>query len=208
MTGHLEALIGVAAVHLVATAIPGPNVLLVIRAAMTRSRRDGLAITVGIAVSDVIWALTAIAGLTTLFEHVAWLYTCVRVLGGLYLVYLGIQTWRSARCHPEISAAQPGESSSGSLCTGLMTNLTNPKSVIFFGSVFATTLPLGAPPWVWVTVIIIILINALWWHSTLAVLFSLAPARGAYRRVKAWCDRVLGGLLSSFGAYFVVMAPR
>jgi threonine efflux protein len=208
MTRYLEVLIGVTVVHLVATAIPGPNVLLVMRAAMTRSRRDGLAIAVGIAVSDAIWVLTAIIGLSTLFGHVAWLYTCVRVLGGLYLVFLGIQTWRSARHHAEIAAAQPDRNAFGSLSTGLMTNLTNPKSAIFFGSVFATTLPLGAPPWVWVTVVVIIVINALWWHSTLTVLFSLTPVRSAYRRAKAWCDRALGGVLTSLGTYLVVMASR
>nr|WP_042183767.1 LysE family transporter [Kibdelosporangium sp. MJ126-NF4]CEL15837.1 Threonine efflux protein [Kibdelosporangium sp. MJ126-NF4]CTQ93762.1 Threonine efflux protein [Kibdelosporangium sp. MJ126-NF4] len=204
MTGYLPALAGVAVVHLVATAIPGPNVLLVMRAAMTRSRADGLAVTAGIAISDVVWAVTAIVGLTALFASVAWLTTSVQVLGGGYLVYVGIRTWQAARTH----AVPVGNPTGGSFVTGLVTNLTNPKSAVFFGSVFATTLPLGAPPWVWFTVVGIIAVNAVWFHYLLAVLFSLASARRVYERAKAWCDRVLGGLLSSLGAYFIIVAWR
>jgi threonine efflux protein len=203
MTGYLPALVGVTVVHLVATAIPGPNTLLVMRAAMTKSRGDGVAVTAGIAVSDIVWAVTAVVGLAALFSHVTWLTTTLQILGGLYLVYLGVRTWHAAR-RP---AAPPHNLERGSFVTGVVTNVTNPKSAIFFGSVFATTLPAGAPTWVWLSVVGIIGANAIWFHYLLAVLFSLAPARRAYGQAKAWCDRVLGCLLSLFGAYFVVVAP-
>lgn len=47
---------------------------------------------------------------------------------------------------------------------GLMTNLTNPQSLVFFGSIFANLLPQQGPMWVRVTAVGIIAINAIWWY--------------------------------------------
>src|SRR5687767_6842228 len=93
----MNALITIAIVHLVATAMPGPNVLLVLRTAISRPRRDAFALTLGIAVSDAVWAVAAMVGLGVVFAELTWLYDLVRIVGACYLVFLGVQTWRGAR---------------------------------------------------------------------------------------------------------------
>jgi len=175
------------------------------RAAITGSRRDGLAITAGIAVSDLSWAVAALTGFSALFTHFAWLSIWLRVLGGGYLVYLGVQTWRYP-AKAEVQAPNLGHGCWNSARTGLLTNLANPKSLVFFGSIFAATLPAGAPIWVWAAIGGIIVVNAVWWHSTLAIVFTMEPARRAYRHVKTGSDRVLGAALTSAGVYFLATA--
>ena len=82
---------------------------------------------------------------------------------------------------------------------GLLTNLTNPKAVIFFGSNFATLLTPTLPTWVKLAAIGIIVINAAGWHVALACLFSTRRAQQAYRRIQPGVDRVAGASLAFLG---------
>ena len=80
-----------------------------------------------------------------------------------------------------------------------MTNLTNPKAAVFFGSILAPVLDGAEADWVVVAAIAVIVVNALWWHCLLAVLFARPPVRRWYARAKRVIDRVVGGLLVLLG---------
>jgi RhtB (resistance to homoserine/threonine) family protein len=199
VTTYLTALGAVAAVHLAATAIPGPTNLVVISAAVSRTRRAGLATTLGVAGGDVVWAVAAMAGLSVVLSTLTWLAAGLRLAGGAFLIYLGVRAWLAART-PLPDDAQPAPQDLWrAVRTGLVTNLTNPKSVVFFGSVFAATLPANAPAWVRAAAVAVVAANALAWHATLSAVFSLRRAHRAYGRAKAWVDRITGGLLTAFG---------
>lgn len=192
---ELNALVTVAAVHLVATAMPGPNILLVLRTAISRPRRDVGALILGIAVSDAVWALAAMFGVSVLFAEVTWLYHLVRVVGACYLVFLGVQTWRGAGEALVAVDAEPGSA----FRMGLLANFTNPKSVIFFGSVFASALPLQASMGLRAGVIAVIVANALWFHAVFALLCSHSRMQHLIRQAKRWIDRITGALLAILG---------
>jgi RhtB (resistance to homoserine/threonine) family protein len=192
---ELNALATVAVVHLVATAMPGPNILLVLRTAISRSRRDAGTLIIGIAVGDAIWAVAAMFGVSVVFAELTWLYHLVRVIGACYLVFLGVQAWRSAGDDLGIVDATPGNA----FRVGLLANATNPKTVIFFGSVFASTLPPRASMGVRATVIAVIVANALWFHLVFALLCSHSRIQHAIRQAKFWIDRITGALLATLG---------
>jgi RhtB (resistance to homoserine/threonine) family protein len=196
---YLAALGGVAAVHLAATAIPGPTNLVVISAAISRNRRAGLATTVGVASGDVVWATAAMAGLSVVLATLTWLATGLRIAGGAYLIYLGVRAWLAARQPLTEQRATAPADIRRAYRRGLMTNLTNPKSVVFFGSVFAATLPPGTPAWVRAAAVTVVAANALWWHASLTAVFSLGRTHRAYRRARSWIDRITGGILAAFG---------
>jgi len=86
---------------------------------------------------------------------------------------------------------------------GFITNLTNPQSVVFFGSIFAALLPAGAPVWLRAAAVGVIVFDALWWHLTLALAFSTRRAQGLYARVKRPLDYLLGGVLVLLGVRLV-----
>jgi threonine/homoserine/homoserine lactone efflux protein len=87
--------------------------------------------------------------------------------------------------------------------------LSNPKVVVFFGSIFVAMLPSSMTVWMAITLVVIVSLNEIWWYSALALFFGSDHAKRFYTKAKVWIDRVtriflgvLGGklLLSSLEA--------
>lgn len=196
-------LIGLAFVHLLAAASPGPTFLLVTRTAVAGSRRLALVAALAAAVGALIWATAALLGLQALLAKFEWLYLGLRVAGGIYLVYLGIQLVRHAG-KGEISVAEAGTtpeplSAMRTFRTVLMVQLSNPKVAVFFGSVFLTLLPPDAPSWTNVAVPAIVFVDEFAWYALVALLFSGDLVRTGYRRARVWIERLTGGVLAALG---------
>jgi threonine/homoserine/homoserine lactone efflux protein len=191
----------VAVVHLTATAVPGPTTFVVIRVALTRSRRAAAGAAVGIMLADAGWALAAMAGISVVFARYPGLYRALEVTGGAYLLYLAARTWRSARraLTSDIRLAT-GRST---FAAGALTNLTNPKSVVFFGSIFAAVLPPGTPLSLRIAAVGVVAINALSWHLMLGCAFSMPRAHQIYRPLKPAIDRITAALMAAFGGLLI-----
>ena len=82
MTDLLVALLGLAVVHLLAVASPGPSTMLVVQTAAVSGRRGGLVAAFAMMLGALAWAMAALWGLQVLFARFAWLYTFFRVAGG------------------------------------------------------------------------------------------------------------------------------
>ena len=190
------------AVHLLAMISPGPNVLVVTQTALGHTRRAGIVTALGVATGSAMWSSAALFSLSVVFAQFTWLYGGLKLLGGMYLLYLGIKLWRTADRHPLV----PSSSTRATVHTdwqafrlGLLTNLTNPKAVIFFGSIFAALLTPGLPMWVKLAAIGIVVVDAAGWHVALACFFSTRRAQHVYLRLKRWVDRVAGAALAFLG---------
>lgn len=196
------------AVHLVAMISPGPNFFVVTQTSVTRSRREGVLSALGVAAAAALWSGAAVLGVSLLFETTAWLYAVVKVLGGAYLIYLGLRSWRRAGMLLA-APAQVRTPPSGwrAFRVGFTTNLTNPQSVVFFGSIFAALLPAGSPVWLRAAAVGVVVFNALWWHLTLALAFSTRRVQGVYGALKRPLDYLLGGVLVLLGARLVLSRP-
>ena len=84
-----------------------------------------------------VWAGIALLGLHLIIEKMAWLHTLIMVGGGLYLCWMGYQMLRGALKKEAVSAPAPQvelAKSGRSFLKGLLTNLANPKAIIYFGS--------------------------------------------------------------------------
>ena len=196
----LSTLLTVAAIHWAAMASPGPNVLLVTQTAMARSRRSALAVAVGVASGAAVLATAAAGGLTVVIEQGTWARHALQLAGGAYLLFLGVQTWRGARePPPRPEAAGRDESPRRFYLRGLLTNLTNPKAAVFFGSVLAPTLGHAVSGWVRAAAVAIIVVDALLWHCLLALLFARPGVRELYARAKTVVDRLVGAALALLG---------
>jgi RhtB (resistance to homoserine/threonine) family protein len=201
-------LIGIAALHLVAVASPGPAFIMVTRASVVRSRVAGLATGVGVATAALLWALAATLGLNLVLEQAPWLYWLMQVLGGLYLLWIGIQSWRHAAAPlPAEGSHMPGTTTLFDFwLQGLTSSLANPKIIVFFGSIFVTLFTPGTPTWVWVAAVIIVPVNEILWYALVAFTFSTRPVQAFYRRAKAFIDRLMGSLMGFFGIRLLIGA--
>jgi len=187
--------------HVVAMVSPGPNFLIVTHTAIRGTRRAGVSVALGVAAGAAIWSSVAVVGLNIVFVHHAWLYRGIKLLGGLYLIHLGVDSWRKA----DQRAGQP-EQEDGKVASnwqafrlGLLTNLLNPKAAVFFASIFAALVAPDLDAWVRLAAVGMIVTNAVGWHVALAYFFSTQRAQQSYRRLKHWINRVTGTALALFG---------
>ena len=106
--------------------------LFILGCGMRGGPRAGLLATAGVASSEVFHISLAAVGLTALFEAMPVAFVIVRVGGGAYLVYLGVQMIRHRNDFLNEPAADTGTvSGRRAYLNGLLTNLVNPKMVIY-----------------------------------------------------------------------------
>lgn len=171
---YLYLLLSLLAVDLLAAISPGPNFVVVTQAAIHRTRRYAAAIVLGLVTANLIWCFAVVLGFSALFELVPWLSGAIKFFGGAYLVYLGVSLWRTNSDQPT-NTESPFQSSLGAAYVrGLLTNLANPKSVVYFGSIFALFMSPGTPRWVEATAIGIVIFNTVLCCGTVAALIPLA----------------------------------
>ena len=191
----------VAIVQLMAVISPGQSFLVISKLALSSGRPAALAATLGMGVGSVIWASAAILGLAVVLTRAAWLYSLLKIAGGLYLLYLAVMLWRHAA---DAIAVEPGNGKAMPLApaftTGLLTQLANPKVAVFFGSIFFALLPAEAPAWVYGTSVAIVFLNETGWYALVSLVFSSDRPRKAYFAAKAWIDRAMSAALGLIGA--------
>ncbi|MDE1993852.1 MAG: LysE family transporter [Rhizobiaceae bacterium] len=190
---------------------PGPSFVLVSRIAVSRSRSAGLAAALGMGAGGVIFASLALLGLNALLMQVEWLYLGLKIAGGLYLIYLGIRIWRGASEGLALDApASPASMAAGrNFWFGLGTQLSNPKTAIYYGSIFAALLPADPARGLMFAVPPAVFLLEAGWYTIVAIAFSSNRPRALYLRSKRWIDRVAGVVMGALGARLVTESlPR
>lgn len=194
---QLLALTGVVALACIS---PGPDFVAVTSHSLT-SRRAGLSIAAGISLAVGVWATLAITGLGVLLTQLAWLYEVIRVVGALFLIYLGgrmlLNAWRHK---PSEISVEPPRTSRSPFLTGFLVGMTNPKTALFFGSLFLMLLPAHAPGWLYGSTVAIVIAITIAWLSLLAFTFSIPAVRSWYARIRRPIDAVMGAALMGLGA--------
>lgn len=196
-------LLTVFGVHLAASVSPGPNVLLIVHTAATASRRTALAAAAGVASGAAVLSAAAALGLGLLVAETVWLDRALRLVCGLYLVHLGVRMWRGADVEMRRALERSAQLGWLAYRRGLLTNITNPKSAVFFGSVLTGLLAPGTPLWVRLATVAICMLTSAVWHTLLALAFSTDTAHRLYGRAKPVLDRIVGALMALLGVRFL-----
>lgn len=196
----------VALVHLIALMSPGPDFFFVSQTAASRSRREAMMGVVGISLGIVVWAGVALMGLHLILQKMAWLHQIIMVGGGIYLCWMGWQLLRSARAQQAqpVAEAQVALPKAGrSFIRGFLTNLSNPKAVIYFGSVFSLFVGDSVGAGARWGLFLLIVAETFVWFSLVAVVFALPAMRRGYQRLAKWIDGVAGVLFTGFGLHLI-----
>lgn len=185
------------------TIVPGLDTLLVLRAATVEGPRRAMFAGLGICTGCLTWAILVSAGLGAVFAVSNLAYQTVKILGGIYLFYLGIRLifQREKPTLPE--SAPVTTSSSGSLrwfIRGLLTNLLNPKVGVFY----VTFLPQFIPSHVNIVGFSVLLalihnVKGILWFA--ALIFVTQPIARWLRhpRTTIVLNRITGGVFILFG---------
>jgi threonine/homoserine/homoserine lactone efflux protein len=187
---------------------PGPSFLFVARTAMSASRRSGLAAAAGMGVGGLVYAVLAMLGLKAVFAGHPWLYALVKLGGGAYLICIGVAMWRGAK-NPlaALDAAGAGRSTAWrSFAMAAATQLSNPKTAVFYASIFAALLP-RSPGLLFLLILpLAVFLIEIGWYSIVALILSAAGPRAVYLRAKAAIDRTAGSVMGLLGVKLVTAA--
>ena len=116
----------------VITLAPGPDNLMVLSLGVARGGRAGIAFGLGCALGCLSHTALAALGISALIATSAGAFTALKIAGGLYLVWLGIQAIRHARPLGATAKLPPAESAATLFAHGLIANAINPKVILFF----------------------------------------------------------------------------
>jgi threonine/homoserine/homoserine lactone efflux protein len=116
---------------LVLLAIPGPAVLYVVATSVEGGRRHGLLSVAGIHLGSLVHVTAAVAGLSALIVSSAIAFSAVKYVGAAYLVLVGIRKWLE-RDEPHEPEARPPRSGLRVFTQGVVVNVLNPKTALFF----------------------------------------------------------------------------
>jgi threonine/homoserine/homoserine lactone efflux protein len=213
-----SSLASLALLYLAALIIPGPNLLLLTHTAAAASRRAALGVALGIATGTFMWVAVAVFGVQKIFDALPMLQTALRLAGGVYLLYLAFALLRSLwvdrtsahrtpsradTINETLPPASPDVAAATQLVffrRGLLTNLTNPKSLAFWTSVAIVSIDPDAALATRIAAVLMVGLMGLIWHIALAYLFSTGPAQRAYMQARPVLSIITSVVMAVFGA--------
>jgi threonine/homoserine/homoserine lactone efflux protein len=123
-----------AAAMLVLALTPGPGVFAVLGRALHSGFRKSLFLIAGIVTGDLTYLTFALTGLTWVARNVGGVFTVIRILGGLYLIFLGIKAFLSTQGSSDSQESCEIRSNRACYLEGLLITLSNPKVILFYCS--------------------------------------------------------------------------
>lgn len=183
---------------------PGPGVFALIATGMNAGFRRCLSLTVGMTLSDVLYLLLATFGLATLAEHWGEVFGVIRVLGALYLFYLGWKLWTSPTQDEEMKAASASGGALAGMLQGFLISASNPKVILFYIAFLPTFVDLDRLGSSSLTLLVALTVVGLMGGLCL-VAAGAARARRIFRssRAQRRLNRGAGSLMIGAGALLI-----
>lgn len=193
-------LLAVITITLLAVVSPGPDFAMVTRNSLLLSRRAGVLTALGIGLGVLVHVTYTLVGVGLLIQQSLWLFNAIKLLGAVYLIYLGVKMLRSQSAGAANDTRRAPMSDLAALRIGLLTNAMNPKTTVFIVSLFVQVVRPGTPLSVQIGYGLFISMAHVAWFSLLALGFSAGPMHERLLGARHWIDRAFGGLMIVFGA--------
>ena len=175
----------------------GPIGVLCIRRTLAEGKLKGFLSGMGAASADMVYGAVAAFGLTMITDMLVENKFWFRVIGGCFLLYLGIKTFLEK---PADQAAQVKQSGYfGAYLSTFFLTITNPMTILSFAAIFAGTMFIGTSNSPIVLVAGVFAGSASWW---LALSFGVGMMRDRLTSVHmAWINRISGIIITAFGVF-------
>ncbi len=188
--------------HLLAAASPGPDFALVTRQALRHGRKAAIWTSLGISLGLSIHLLYSTAGLAAVVVHSAQGMILIKLLGGGYLLFLGVKGLWAKPAVTEALASEAGEvrgTGFRHLLTGFFCNVLNPKAPIYFLALFTVILSPDMPPGILAVYGVWIMFLQMAWFTLLSVLLANPRLRHYLLKRGHWVDRIFGATMLALG---------
>lgn len=210
----MSLLFTICALHFVAQLSPGPDVLLIAKSAASTSRLNTLKIIAGISVGIVVWVVLTLSGFSVLMNQFPWIQQVLMLIGGFFLAKMG---WamlkggiKSFKQNFDLDSAEKNDLTENKtpryFLQGLFTNLSNPKTLIYFSSVFSLALSSSASTLLKTQLAVIIPIQTFLVFALFMLIMSMPKIKHLYQRSGSYIDILSGSLFLIFALWLWVDA--
>jgi threonine/homoserine/homoserine lactone efflux protein len=202
-----EILIAFTAAALLLNISPGPSNFYVIARSIAQGTKGGIVAAMGLAVGSMVHVVATVIGISAIFRHSPTLYTIVKLIGAVYLIYLGFSYWKSSTAGKNMVATQTRHKPLFAIFReSIIVEVTNPKTALFFIALLPQfVVPESGPVSQQLLVFgLIVMITAL----PCDVLVAISSSKAAswlirHERVQQIQERVSGSILLGMGVYIV-----
>ncbi|WP_221794072.1 LysE family translocator [Oceanobacter mangrovi] len=206
--GLIGMFVTVALAHFLALLSPGPDFVLLVKNSVRHGVRSSVGVAGGIALANAVYILLCLAGVGSLLAASLPVMIALKILGGLFLVYLAVMALAARKSsYQDIAVGGSAEASGqpvlSGFATGFMSGILNPKNLLFYLSLFTVVLTpdvnhgfkwlLGA----WMTLVVFC------WDVAVVYLLSGARVRQHFSRLAFYIDKVTGVILGAIGLSIV-----
>ena len=197
---YLSELLTISLIAIFMAISPGADFVMVTRNSIFYSRKAGLYSALGISAAIWVHVAYSIAGLAVIISSSVVLFSIIKYLGAAYLIYVGWQTFTSkSMIEIENSENKQNLSNWNAFKIGFVTNALNPKTTIFFLSIFTQLVTLETPLWLQLVYGLIISLAHLVWFVVVSYLFTHPILLNKFKQSKHIIEKTVGVVLIGFG---------
>ena len=193
---YMTEIIAVSTIAIFMAMLPGADFVMVTRTSIYNGRLAGLYMSLGMCLSVCIHASYSIAGLAVVIANSPWLFSAIKYLGAAYLIYIA---WQLLTTRETLNKDKGNPTTQMSpvmaLRLGFTCNILNPKTSIFFLSIFTQVVSIDTPLIMQVSYGLIIMLAHFIWYSGVVLLLSLPSILPRFNRQKQKIDKVAGFVL-------------
>jgi len=205
--------ITVAVAHFLALLSPGPDFVLVVKSAIKNEGKNAIGIALGIASANALYIGLCLVGVGSILAASVSVMIALKVIGGLFLIYLAVQALRARKSsYEQLNIADSATANSSKstflteFLTGFMSGILNPKNLLFYLSLFTVVLTpevgfafkLGLG--IWMTAVVFL------WDVSIIFILSTRTMRSKFTKSAYYIDKVTGVLLGFIGIAIVKSA--
>lgn len=186
---------------------PGPSFVITAQTALTQGRKNGFALALGLACASLVIFSFFQLGFTFIFNIHPLVRPTLQIIGGLYLVFLGMQMLRHAKAvytgkaerAPDISTQKRQ-----SWKTGFLTQITNPKTFFVYMSAYTSFFPHSVTGWQFMIFLSCIFCLEMGWYSLVVSVLSAPKPRAAFLKRSHIVNAVCGTIILLLGGRLLI----
>lgn len=196
----MNELLAVMTITILAVISPGGDFAMTTRNSYLYGKRAGLLTALGIASAVWLHVAYTLLGVSLLLQQSPWLFNLVKILGALYLIYIGISTFRHRPIAADFNGKSAVLSDQQAFKQGFITNALNPKTTLFVLSTFTQIVNPHTPLWLQIGYGAFMSFAHLIWFGLVAIMLSTPRIRNHLLSKQVYVNRIIGVILSVLGA--------
>lgn len=195
----MEGLAAFIIITLMIIIVPGPDFFVVMKNSITSGKGNGAMVALGITSAHVVYSLLAVFGIIFILANMYYVFVTIKILGAIYLIYLGIRSIISARQSMNFSTSQMKAQRITYLSSyrqGFFSTILNPKALLYYISILPQFLSTGEAVTSKIAILTAIVTTViLLWFIFCVYIFQYIKLLFTNRKIKAIFDYRVGAIL-------------